>query len=82
MYEKEKQRATHLMILLVYTIFTFVLAGESILLGWEISAVVLLVLGLAACWGIHLTEKIPAAGCIWIYFILTMLAFFFYGIHV
>ena len=81
MYEKEKQRATHLLILLVYTIFTFVLAGESILLGWEISAVVLLVLGLAACWVIHLTEKIPAAGCIWIYFILTMLAFFFYGIH-
>lgn len=29
----------------------------------------------------HITEKIPASIRLWLYFILTMLAFFFYGIH-
>lgn len=81
MYEQEKQRAAHLMILLCNTIFTFVLIGESFLLGWERGAVLLLVLGLAAGWVIHITSKIPEAVRLWLYFILTMLAFFFYGIH-
>ena len=31
MYEQEKQRVTHLMILLVYTIFTIVLGTRSVL---------------------------------------------------
>lgn len=81
MYEKEKQRATHLLILLVYTILTIGLIGESLLLGWETGAIVLLILGLIASWVIHITEKIPASGCLWLYFVLTMLTFFFYGIH-
>lgn len=81
MYEQEKQRATHLLILLCYTIFTIVLAGEAFLLGWEMGAVVLLLLGLAASWVIHITGKIPESIRLWLYFILTMLAFFFYGIH-
>lgn len=81
MYEQEKQRATHLMILLCCTIFTIVLTGESILLGWETGAVVLLLLGLAASWAVHVTERFPEWLRIWLYFIVTMLAFFFYGIH-
>lgn len=81
MYEKEKLRATHLIILIVCTIMIFVLTGESILLGWEMGAIVLLLLGLAASWIIHITEKVPESGRIWLYFVLTMLAFFFYGIH-
>lgn len=81
MFEQEKQRATHLVILLVYTIFTLVLTGESYLLGWEAEAVVLLLLGLIASWVIHITEKIPESIRVWLYFVLTMLAFFFYGIH-
>lgn len=81
MYEQEKQRATHLMILFVYTIATIVLTGESLLLGWDRGAVVLLIIGLAVSWGIHVTEKIPESIRIWLYVVLTMLAFFFYGIH-
>ncbi|MGN0142355.1 MAG: hybrid sensor histidine kinase/response regulator, partial [Roseburia sp.] len=80
-YEQERQRATHLMILLVYTIATIVLTGESFLLGWETGAIVLLIIGLAASWVIHITGRIPESIRIWLYFILTMLAFFFYGIH-
>lgn len=81
MYGQEKQRVTHLIILLVYTISTIVLAGESFLLGWDMGAVVLLVLGLVASWVLHITGKIPASIRLWLYFVLTMLAFFFYGIH-
>ena len=81
MYEQEKQRATHLLILLCYTIFTIVLAGETLLLGWEIGAVILLMLGVLVSWGIHIVGKIPESISIWLYFVQTMLAFFFYGTH-
>lgn len=81
MYEQENQRAIHLMILFCYTIFTIVLTGEAFLLGWETGAVVLILLGLAASWVIHITGKIPEPIRLWLYYILTMLAFFFYGIH-
>ena len=80
-YEPEKQRATHLLVLLVCTILIIVLTGEYLLLGWETVGVVLLLLGLVACWVIHITEKIPETIRVWLYFILSMLAFFFYGIH-
>lgn len=81
MYEQEKQRVAHLIVLLCYTIFTLVLTGESLLLGWDIGAVMLLLAGLAACWVFHITGKIPEDTRLWVYVVLTMLAFFFYGIH-
>ena len=81
MYEQEKQRATHLTILLVYTIATIVLISESLLLGWEMGAIVLLSIGLASSWVIHITDKIPESIRLWMYVVLTMLSFFFYGIH-
>ena len=81
MYEQEKQRATHLMILLCYTILTIVLIGESILLKWETGAIVLFIFGLIISWVVHITETIPEMGRLWLYFVLTMLSFFFYGTH-
>ena len=54
---------------------------ESLLLGWDMKAVVLLLLALGASWGLHITESIPESYRLWMYFILTMLTFFFYGIH-
>ena len=33
MYEKEKQRENHLIVLLVYTFFSLILTGESLWLG-------------------------------------------------
>ena len=81
MYDQERQRVTHLIILLCYTIFTIVLTGESILLGWDMGAVMLLLLGLAVSWVLHITGKIPETIRQWVYVVLTMLAFFFYGIH-
>lgn len=81
MYEQEKQRVTHLIILLCYTIFTIVLTGESILLGWDMEAVMLLLAGLVASWVLHVSGKLAETVRQWVYVILTMLAFFFYGIH-
>jgi len=81
MEEREKQRATHLLILLCYTIFSIVLIGESILLKWETAAVFLLFVGIIASWCNHILGKIPDSISLWLYFILTMLTFFFYGIH-
>lgn len=80
-YEQEKQRAAHLLILFVCTIMIVVLTGESILLGWDKGAIALLFIGLAASWVVHITESIPEEIRLWAYFILSMLAFFFYGIH-
>lgn len=81
MYEQEKQRATHLMILLVCTILILLLTGESLLLRWETGAIVLLLLGLGASWVLHITETVPESTRLWMYVTLSMLAFFFYGIH-
>lgn len=81
MYEQENQRVTHLIILLCYTIFTIVLTGESILLGWDMEAVMLLLVGLVASWVLHVSGKLAETVRQWVYVILTMLAFFFYGIH-
>lgn len=81
MYEQEKQRANHFLILLCGTIFTIVLTGEVIVLGWELGAVLLLLLGLGMSWGIYVSEKLPISIQIWLYFIQMMLALFFYGSH-
>ena len=81
MHEQEKQRAIHLLVLLVCTILIIVLTGESILMGWETGAIAMLLLGLVASWVIYITEKIPENIRLWLYFVLAMLAFFFYGIH-
>lgn len=81
MYEQEKQKSTHLLILICCTIFVLVLSAEAILLGWESSAIVLLYAGIIVSWTIHITGKIPESVCLWIYLGLSMLAFFFYGIH-
>lgn len=81
MYEQENQRVTHLIVLLCYTILALGLTVESILLGWDLGAVMLILAGLVACWVLHITGKIPEDIRQWIYVVLTMLTFFFYGIH-
>ena len=82
MYEQENQRVTHLIILLCYTIFTIVLTGESILLGWDMEAVMLLLVGLVASWVLHVSGKLAETVRQWVYVILTMLAFFLSLIHI
>ena len=58
MYEKEKQRENHLIVLLVYTFFSLILTGESLLLGWEVGAIVLLLTALIGSWVIYITDMV------------------------
>ncbi len=71
----------HLRLLICFTVFEMALVGESFLLGWEVAPVVLLLIGLLVCWFSHIAEKFTAEVRLWMYFMLCMLAFFFYGIH-
>ena len=74
-------KSSHMMILVCYTIFAVLLAGESILLGWELWAVLLIIIGVVVSWFIHIQQKVDAKQRLWIYSILIMGSFFFYGIH-
>ncbi len=81
MNNQEKQKAVHLLILICYTIFSCALTGESLLLGWETWATVLLPAGVIAGWTLHIRNRLPMAVRLDIYTVLMMLIFFFFGIH-
>lgn len=74
-------RSSHLLMLVCYTIFATILAGESFLLGWEMWAVLLILLGVVLSWVIHIQQKVAEEQRLWVYSILMMGSFFFYGIH-
>ncbi len=79
--KNELFQASHLMILMCYTIFSVVLIGESLLLGWERWALILVVCGMIFSWCLHITQSLSDFIRLWIYSILMMGTFFFYGIH-
>ena len=79
--ENELYRSSHLMILLSYTLFSVMLSGEAILMSWERWAIVLVMSGVAAAWIIHIRHMLSEYGRLWIYSLLMMATFFFYGIH-
>lgn len=81
MNEQEKQRAAHLLILLCYTILSCTLIGESLLMGWETWAVVLLPAGVIAGWTLHIKNTLTMAARLDIYTAMMMLVCFYYGIH-
>lgn len=81
MNDQEKQRAAHLLLLLCYTILSCALIGESLLMGWEMWAVVLLPIGVIAGWTLHIKNRLPMAVRLDIYTVMMMLVYFFYGIH-
>lgn len=81
MNDQEKQRAAHLLLLLCYTILSCALIGESLLMGWETWAVVLLPIGVIAGWTLHIKNTLPMAVRLDIYTVMMMLVYFYYGIH-
>lgn len=62
-------------------IFSLILTGESLLLGWEVGAIVLLLTALIGSWVIYITDMVSGGMRLWLYFALTMISCFFYGIH-
>ncbi len=84
--DKEKKESrffsqSHLVILVGYTVFSGVTIIEAFMQSWELWVLVPIVLGVSICWGMHIQGRIPEKGRIWICTALTMLTFFFYGVH-
>ena len=71
-----------LMILLSYTMLCCGLIAETILMSWELWAIPLLVAGVLVSWTLHITLLASERVRIWVYTLLMMASFFFYGIHV
>lgn len=79
--KNELFKASHLMILKSYSIFAVILITESLLLGWEKWAIILTAAGILGSWGLHLSQTLSEYHRLWVYSILMMATFFFYGIH-
>ncbi|MCR5098631.1 MAG: response regulator [Lachnospiraceae bacterium] len=77
----EMFRVSHILILVIYTFFSIVLIGESILLGWELWAIPLVVVGIGTSWWMHISQYVPEKPRLWFYATLWMTEFFYYGIH-
>ena len=74
-------QSAQLNILISYTLFAIVLLAECFLLNWETWAMILIVVGVGVSWGLHLMGLLTQSARIWVYSILMMCTFFFYGIH-
>ena len=73
--------SSHLTLLISYSIFALILIGESLLMGWETWVLFLIGGGVILSWILHIRNEIPSNIRIWIYSMLMMFTFFFYGIH-
>ena len=73
--------AAHLSILISYTILSVSLVAESLLMGWEKWALILIVIFTALSWAAHIRGIFTKYTRLWMYSILMMVTFFFYGIH-
>ncbi|MBO4450668.1 MAG: response regulator [Clostridiales bacterium] len=79
--DKDLFQTSHLTILVSYTIFATILIVESLLLGWEKWAILLIILGISAAWILHIRHNTPSNVRLWLYAVLMMGCFFFYGVH-
>ena len=74
-------RISQLIILIGYTFFSVLLSVEAFLLSWEKWAVLLVLTGVAIGWLLHLQQHFTPSNRLWIYSVLMMATFFFYGTH-
>ena len=74
--------SSQMMMVVSYTIFSVILIGETLLLGWESWAIVLIVGGVGASWFMHINRIANSRTRLWIVSLLMMATYFFYGSHV
>ena len=74
-------KTSHLMILISLTLFSAMLIGGSILLGWEIWMLFIISIAVLGCWFMHLRNILMSYQRLWIYSIVMMIMAAFYGIH-
>ncbi len=74
--------SSQMMMVVSYTIFSVILIGETLLLGWESWAILLIVGGVGASWFMHINRIANSRTRLWIVSLLMMATYFFYGSHV
>ncbi|MBR4947324.1 MAG: response regulator [Clostridiales bacterium] len=74
-------QTSHLTLLISYTIFSGILIAESLVMGWETWMIFLIIASNIVCWVLHLKHDTPDFVRIWVYSILMMCTYFFYGTH-
>ena len=74
--------SSQMMMVVSYTIFSAILIGETLLLGWESWAILLIVGGVGASWFMHINRIANSRTRLWIVSLLMMATYFFYGSHV
>ena len=78
---KKVFESTHLIVLLSYSLFSVILMGETIIMKWELWAIALIFASNVLSWVMHIGGFFQPKVRTWIYAILMMGTFFFYGIH-
>ena len=81
MYEQEKKRSIHLMILVCNTLFTVALLFGAFFFQLEMWTAVIFTIGLVVSWMLHITERTPESVRLWFYIITALLAFSYYGVY-
>ena len=79
--EKEVFDTAHMTILICFTVLSVILIIESFLMSWEKWAVILILAGICFAWTLHIQQTIPARSRLWVYSVLMMIIYFFYGTH-
>ena len=74
-------QTAQLSILLIYTIFSGLLIGESFLMGWEPWPLVPIVIGNGVAWMLHIQQRMTDEHRIQVITVFIMFTFFFYGSH-
>ena len=81
MEKNELFQASHLTILISYTIFSVILIGEALLLSWEKWALLLIFIAVIFSWALHISQRTSDRVRLWVYSCLMMCTYFFYGVH-
>ena len=69
-------QASHLMLLIGYTILAVILIVESFLMGWEKWALIPITVGMVFSWIFHIRQLLSTNARLWFYAILMMFSFF------
>ena len=80
--QREPQRIAQLLILGSYTALAVGLVAETVLMSWELWAIPLILGAVTVCWFVHIRQRMSSHQRIWVYTVMMMGTFFFYGTHV
>ncbi len=79
--EDDLFKASHLIILITYSVFSVILIAEAFLMDWERWPLVVIAGGCICSWMLHIRGTLVERARVWIYSVLIMFTFFFYGYH-